>query len=281
VKLQAAERGAPVPERSLPPPATRAGAGSVFSRLFRDARWLSLASVVVVIGLWQWGSGHVSGLLLPPPTAVLDKFLDPAWFARLVGALGQSLVQLCVGFGLTLAIAVPLGTVIGRSPLLRAMFEPVITAIYAIPPVAFVPFLIIWFGLFLEARIALVFWMSFFDVLVVMIAGARDVRGSLIDVGRSFGASHGQRLRLIVLPALLPFFVAALRVGSARAINGMITAELFFAAVNLGALMKRGTQDFDTAAVLSVVVLICLLGLVAQSSIVALERRVLHWHVRT
>jgi NitT/TauT family transport system permease protein len=264
-----------------PPPAIRAGAGSVLSRFFGDPRWLSLASVVVVLGLWQWGSGPVSGLLLPPPTTVLGKFLDPAWFSRLVAALGQSLIQLVIGFGLTLAIAVPLGTVIGRSPLLRAMFEPVITAIYAIPPVAFVPFLIIWFGLFLEARIALVFWMSFFDVLVVMIAGARDVRGSLIDVGRSFGASHGQRLRLIVLPALLPFFVAALRVGSARAINGMITAELFFAAVNLGALMKRGTQDFDTAAVLSVVVLICLLGLVAQSSIVALERRVLHWHVRT
>ena len=73
------------------------------------------------------------------------------------------------------------------------MFEPVINAIYAIPPVAFVPFLIIWFGLFLEARVALVFLMSFFDMLVIVIAGARDVRGALVDVGRSFGASHRQR----------------------------------------------------------------------------------------
>jgi NitT/TauT family transport system permease protein len=250
-------------------------------RLLGDTRWLSLASVFIGLGLWQWGAAHVSGLLLPSPTEVLGKFLEPAWLSRLVRALGQSSVQLGLGFGLTLVVAVPLGIVIGRSPVLRRMFEPLVTALYAIPPVAFVPFLVIWFGLFLEARVALVFLMSFFDVLVVMIAGARDVRRPLLDVGRSFGASHGQQLRLVVLPALLPFFVAALRVGSARAINGMITAELFFAAANLGGLMKRATQEFDTAAVLSIVVLICLLGLLAQSLILMLERRLLHWHVRT
>jgi NitT/TauT family transport system permease protein len=115
----------------------------------------------------------------------------------------------------------------------------------------------------------------------VVIAGARDVRRPLMDVGQSFGASHVQRLRLIVLPALLPFLFAALRVGSARAINGMITAELFFAAVNLGALMKRASQNFDSAAALSVVVLVCLLGLAAQSLINMLESHFLRWHVRT
>jgi NitT/TauT family transport system permease protein len=261
--------------RSLP-----VQADSILSRAVRDKRLLSLASVLFVIALWQWGAGHVSGFLLPPPADVLDRFLDPKWLSRLIGALGQSLIQLGLGFGLTLLIAVPLGVLIGRSVILTRMFEPVINAIYAIPPVAFIPFLIVWFGLFLEARVALVFLMSVFDVLVIVIAGARDVRSALVDVGRSFGASHQQRLRLIVLPALLPFFFAALRVGSARAINGMITAELFFAAVNLGAIMKRATQNFDSATVLSVVLLICVLGLLAQSGIALLERRVLHWHVR-
>jgi ABC-type nitrate/sulfonate/bicarbonate transport system permease component len=256
-------------------------ADSILSRAVRDKRLLSIASVLFVIALWQWGAGHVSGFLLPPPAEVLSRFLDPKWLSRLLGALGQSLIQLGLGFGLTLLIAVPLGVLIGRSVILTRMFEPVINAIYAIPPVAFIPFLIVWFGLFLEARVALVFLMSVFDVLVIVIAGARDVRSALVDVGRSFGASHQQRLRLIVLPALLPFFFAALRVGSARAINGMITAELFFAAVNLGAIMKRATQNFDSATVLSVVLLICVLGLIAQSGIAWLERRVLHWHVRS
>jgi len=249
-------------------------------RLPIDRRLLSVASVLVVLAIWQWGAGHVSGFLLPTPAEVLGRFLYPKSLGRLVAAFGQSLIQLGLGFGLTLLVAVPLGLVIGRSRVLTRMFEPVINAIYAIPPVAFVPFLIIWFGLFLQARIALVFLMSVFDVLVIMIAGSRDVRRPLLDVGRSFGATHPQRLRLIVLPALLPFFFAALRVGSARAINGMITAELFFAAVNLGAIMKRATQNFDSATVLAVVLLICLLGLAAQSAINALERHLLHWHVR-
>jgi len=263
----------------------KSGAGSSFTgfagrRLPIDRRLLSAASVLVVLAIWQWGAGHVSGFILPAPGDVLGRFLDPKWLTRVASAFGQSLVQLGLGFGLTLLVAVPLGIVIGRSRVLTRMFEPVINAIYAIPPVALVPFLIIWFGLFLQARVALVFLMSVFDVLVIMISGSRDVRKSLLDVGRSFDASHSQRLRLIVFPALMPFLFAALRVGSARAINGMITAELFFAAVNLGAIMKRATQNFDSATVLAVVLLICLLGLAAQSAINALERHLLHWHVR-
>jgi NitT/TauT family transport system permease protein len=257
------------------PPARVVGA------LLASHRVASVLSVVAGLAIWQVAAGHVSDFLLPAPFVVFQRFADPVFLARLLRALSGSLVQLGFGFGLCLLVAVPLGIVIGRSVVLTRMFEPVINALYAIPPVAFVPFLIIWFGLFLEARVALVFLMSVFDVLVVVIAGARDVRRELIDVGRSFGASHRQRLRLIVLPALLPFLFAALRVGSARAINGMITAELFFAAVNLGALMKRASQDFDGATALAVVLLVGVLGLIAQSLINVLEGRVLPWHVRS
>lgn len=268
-----------VQSRSVPGAVKKSGTRAARPRVAPNRGLLSVVSVLVVLGVWQWGSGHVSGFLLPAPAEVLGRFLDPKWLTRLLPAFGQSLLQLGLGFGLTLLVALPLGVVIGRSRVLTRMFEPAINAIYAIPPVAFVPFLIIWFGLFLQARVALVFLMSVFDVLVIMIAGSRDVRRSLVDVGRSFGATQHQRLRLIVLPALMPFFFAALRVGSARAINGMITAELFFAAVNLGAIMKRASQNFDSATALAVVLLICLLGLSAQSAINALERRLLHWHV--
>ncbi|GGE49155.1 taurine ABC transporter permease [Agaricicola taiwanensis] len=255
----------------------RAGKGA---QLWKDPRLLGLLSVIIGLGLWELAADSFSALILPPPSAVLARFFDPAFLPRLLGALGYSLGALVVGFGLALGLALPLGVVLGRSPTLHRMFDPLINAIYAIPPVAFVPFLIIWFGLFFEGRVALVFMMCFFDILVVVIAGSRDVRRSLVDVGRSFGASRGQCLRLVVFPALTPFLFAALRVGSARAINGMITAELFFAAANLGQIMKRSTQAFDTASALAVVVTICLLGLAAQTAIQLLERRLLSWHLR-
>src|ERR1044071_737 len=82
------------------------------ARVAVDRRLLSVASVLIVVGIWQWGAGQVSGFLLPAPAEVLARFLDPKWLTRLVSALGQSLVQLGLGFGLTLLVAVPLGVVI-------------------------------------------------------------------------------------------------------------------------------------------------------------------------
>src|SRR3546814_9362242 len=84
---------------------------------------------------------------------------------QLGAALGASLQHMFVGFGLALAIAIPLGILMGRIPRLEALLDPVVNALYAIPSVAFVPFLIIWFGLFYESRVALVFIMSFPDLL--------------------------------------------------------------------------------------------------------------------
>lgn len=241
---------------------------------------VSCLSVLVGVAIWQGIATQVSGLVLPSPVEVVMKLGDTAFLGRLLPAFGNFLFSLGVGFAISLAIAIPVGTLLGRSSVLSRMFEPTITAIYAIPPVAFVPFLVVWFGLFFEARVALVVLMTVFDMLIVIIAGARDVRSNLIDVGRSFGASRLERFRLIVFPALLPFLFAALRVGIARAINGMITAELFFAAVNLGKLIKRAGQNFDTATVFLIVVSVSILGLVCQTILTRLERRLLHWNIK-
>lgn len=249
-------------------------------RASHRATVISCLSLLAGVGLWQWASTGMSTLILPPPADVAAHLFDPVFFRRLSRALGQSLIPLGLGFAIALAIAAPLGILIGRSPTLGGIAQPVITVFYAIPPIAFVPFLVVWFGLFFEARLALVVLMTVFDVLLVIIAGARDVPQGLLDVGRSFGARGFTRMRLIVLPALSPFLFAGLRVGFARAVNGMITAELFFAAVNLGAVMKRATQDFDTAGVLLVVLVVCLLGLLGQTALTVLETRLLHWHVR-
>jgi ABC-type nitrate/sulfonate/bicarbonate transport system permease component len=246
----------------------------------RRSLLISCLSVVVGLCIWQLIAMQVSGLILPSVSAVALRVIQPGFAASLLWALIRALGALVVGFAISLAVAIPLGIAMGRSRTLARMFEPVITGLYAIPPVAFVPFLVIWFGLFFEARVALIVLMTLFDMLLVITAGARDVRTGLVDVGRSFGASNLARLRLIVFPALSPFLFAALRVGFARAVNGMITAELFFAAVNLGGLMKDAADDFDTAGALLVVLVVCVLGLWGQSLLNLLEKRMLHWHVR-
>jgi NitT/TauT family transport system permease protein len=258
----------------------RSASAGALQHGWRRETLLALISILAGLILWEFAAGYFPQIILPAPSAVVVKMSNPAVFAKLMSALAGSLAQLTLGFVLAFGVAVPLGMIIGRSTTLTQMFEPVIAALYAIPPVTFVPFFIIWFGLFFEARVALVFLMCVFDILVIIIKGARDVRSMLLDVGRSFGASRSQQLRLIVFPAMTPFLFAALRVGSARAINGMITAELFFAAVNLGGILKQASQNFDTASAMAVVVVVCLLGLIVQSGITLFEARISRWDVR-
>lgn len=243
-------------------------------------RVLQAASILIGLLLWEAIASQLSTFILSPPSTVLTKFFDLSFTAQLLAALGNALQHMFLGFGLALLVAVPLGILMGRLPWLNAMLDPVVSAVFAIPTIAFVPFFIIWFGLFFESRVALVFAMAVIDMLVIVVAGARDLRPELLSAGRSFGATRFQLVTKVMLPAMMPFLLTAGRIGMARSINGMITAELFFAAVNLGAIMKTASRTFDSAGLLTVIVLICLVGLLSQYLIGLLESRLLHWKLR-
>jgi ABC-type nitrate/sulfonate/bicarbonate transport system permease component len=241
---------------------------------------LYLLSLLTGLLIWELVAGQFSKVVLSPPSVVARHLVAHTRSLLLPSLLIQSLGHAVVGYLLAAAVAIPLGFLMGRSEKAFHMFDPVVNAIYAIPTLAFVPFLIIWFGLFFEGRTALVFLMCVFDMLVAITAGARNVEPGLVSVGRSFAASRWQIARKILLPASLPFVFTALRIGLVRAVNGMITAELFFAAVNLGAYMQRAQNRFDSAGLLAVLTILCLLGLAAQEGIKGLEARLLPWHVR-
>jgi ABC-type nitrate/sulfonate/bicarbonate transport system permease component len=122
--------------------------------------------------------------------------------------------------------------------------------------------------------------MCVFDILVTVSAGARNVERNLIDVGRAFGAGRWQLFRKVLLPASLPFLFTALRIGLVRAVIALITAELFFAAVNLGKYMQAAQNRFDSAGLLAVLTILAVVGLLAQEGLKALEGQLLPWHVR-
>jgi NitT/TauT family transport system permease protein/sulfonate transport system permease protein len=240
-----------------------------------------LLSLLVGVALWELVARQFSGFILAPPAAVLAQLGQLSLSLELPMLLGRSLLHMIIGFAFATAIAIPVGLAMGRNRVVFELLDPIVNAFYAVPIVAFVPFLIVWFGLYFEARVALVFLMCVFDMIIVVAAGARDVGTNLIDVGRAFGAGSWQTTRLVLVPACLPFLFAALRIGVIRAVNGMITAELFFAAVNLGAFMKSASSRFDSAALLAALVVLCLFGLVLQEALKWLEARVLPWHIRS
>lgn len=229
---------------------------------------------------WEIIAAQFSKVVLSPPTAVARHLYSHTVTLELPRLLWASLGHTALGYLLALAAAVPLGFLMGRSGRVFAMFDPVLNALYSIPTIAFVPFLVIWFGLFFQARTALVFIMCVFDILVTVSAGARNVEQNLLDVGRAFGAGRWLLFRKVLLPASLPFLFTALRIGLVRAVIAMITAELFFAAVNLGKYMQTAQNRFDSAGILAVLTILAVVGLLAQEGLKALEARLLPWHVR-
>ena len=237
-------------------------------------------SLICGLILWELIAAQFSKVVLSPPTAVARHLYAHTVNLELPRLLWASLGHTALGYLLALAAAVPLGFLMGRSARTFAMFDPVLNALYSIPTIAFVPFLVIWFGLFFPARTALVFIMCVFDILVTVSAGARNVERNLIDVGRAFGAERWQLFRKVLLPASLPFLFTALRIGLVRAVIALITAELFFAAVNLGKYMQAAQNRFDSAGLLAVLTILAVVGLLAQEGLKALEGQLLPWHVR-
>lgn len=265
------------PIRTSAPSGTRAALAGL---TMPSGPWHYAASILLGLLAWQAFAARLPGVVFAGPVAVIGHLASETVSGVLPALFLASLQHAALGLALALAVGVPVGLLMGRSRTALHMLNPIVTALFSIPSVAFVPFLIIWFGIFLEARVALVFVMAVFDVIVTVAAGARDIEPRVLQAARSFGAGRRTMLTSVLLPASLPFLFTALRIGTIRAVNAMITAELFFATVNLGAYMERASSKFDMAAMLSVVLLLALFGLALQEGIRRAEARLLPWHVR-
>lgn len=263
---------------SAPLAATAAAASSRLPpRARRNAFGLYVLSVVAGLAAWQAAASQFSHFILAPPISVLSRLLDLMTSGELPQALANASLHTMAGFAIAVAIALPLGIAVGRIPALGDLLSPLFNLVYSVPPIAWVPLIIIWFGLFMEARIAVVVLMTVFDMLFVVAEGAKNVDRRLVNVGRAFGAGRRQVVTSILLPALVPFLFAALRLGVIRAVNAMVTAELFLASVNLGAIMTQASARFDSAAVLGVILILSVIGLVLQEVVLLVERRVCTW----
>ena len=261
--------------------AARAGRRWSVAALAERRPWVLFPlSIFIGLALWEAVGQSLSDALLAPPSEVLVRFLSMLADGTLPSAFASSVQHMAIGFGLAVGVAIPFGIALGRSPSVATACEPVINAIYAIPPVAFVPFLIVWFGLYFEGRVALVFMMCFFEILINVQQGVRNVDRGLLEAAASFDVRGVQLYRKVVIPAALPFILTGLRVGIGRAVNAMITAELFFAAVNIGKLLKSSGNAFDTASMFGIILSVSIFGLLCQEAVRLAERRLLPWYQR-
>ena len=240
--------------------------------------WLiTVASLTAVLLLWQYFGQFIDPVFGSYPTQIAAAFVELARSGKLWTALLESLRPFVVGYGLAIALGVPLGLVIGRFRVLEAALGIYVTAGYAMPLVALVPLLVLWLGLGFAVKAAIVFLMSLFPICINTWLGVTAVPKTLIEVGKSFVASDAVILRRIILPATLPYIMAGIRLAVGRAVVAMVIAEFFTSISGLGAIIINSANNFDTATMFVPIVVLMVLAVGLNGLIGLVERWIAPW----
>ncbi len=235
---------------------------------------LALWAVVAHGNVWL---GVVNPVLLPTPAEVGRVGLDLAASGELTRHFLTSLGRVIQGFGLAALAALGLGLLVGMCVPLRLMAEPVIEFVRPIPPLAFLPMFLVWFGLGEASKIAFIGYTTFFPMFVAIAASVLRVDVVLLRAAASLGASRADLVRRVVLPAALPGIVVALRVGVGLALFVIVGAEFMGADAGLGHLIMEGRTFFNPAQIVIGALVLGLLGSLINTLLLAAERRLLRW----
>ena len=182
-----------------------------------------------------------------------------------------------VGFIASAIVGIPVGIIAGWSKWTDHTLSPLISALNTTPRIALMPLLIVWFGLGFGSKIVLVFLSAVFPIIVNMQSAMLNLDDELRTVAKSYGANKRQLFMTIALPASVPFLITGLRLGIARALMGIIAAEVFGGGEGIGFLIQYAGSMFQVETVFVSVVLIATFGIALDRSFQMISHRVDHW----
>jgi ABC-type nitrate/sulfonate/bicarbonate transport system permease component len=252
------------------------------SRALSLPEWLglSLAGVVTFFAIW-WSlaaSGIVPAQFLPTPLAVVEKFValtqSPFVGYTLQQHLASSFGRFALGFGLAVAIGVPLGLLMGWFRWLDAIVTPLFDALRFVAPIAWVPFAALWFGTGIGGPVLIIFSGAFPPCLINAYRGAKYVEPRLIEAAQTLGASHARMILEVLLPASVPSIVAGLRISAGLGWQSLVGAELIVASSGIGYLLVKGQANISTSIVMSGMIAIGIVGFAIDALLRALEARI-------
>jgi NitT/TauT family transport system permease protein len=191
--------------------------------------------------------------------------------------LQASATEFFTGFALAVVVGVPLGILMGWYSRLNAVLEPFVSALYATPRIALLPLVVIWFGIGLGSKVAIVFLGAIFPILVNTITGVRTIDADFIKVARSFGSTDRQMFLTVALPSSVPLLLTGLRLGLGHALVGIVVGEMYGATQGLGYLIAVAGARFQTDKVMVGILLIASLGIALTELLRAIERRFERW----
>lgn len=239
--------------------------------------WGSLAALLLA---WQAtaSSGLVTPFMLPAPAAVAARIWADFVSGDLAHNLALTLYRALAGFGIAAAGGIALGVGMTRSRVLGWLFDPLISVGFPMPKIAFLPIITLWLGFFDVSKISMVVFDAIFPVVTATIAGTLAVERELLWSARNLGASEGELLREVVLPAAAPEVLTGLQVALPIALIVCIVAEMKMGGVGLGGAMITASRFADSPGVFAGIVEIAVAGYVLVKLMAALRRHLLAWH---
>jgi NitT/TauT family transport system permease protein len=265
---------------------------------------LALGLIVPVFAITEWqlvvSQGWVDAHILPSPLEVAEKWLayllplrtfaeyqaenaGAGWWSwafsgeLVVDSLG-SMYRVLVGFVVGAGLALPLGLAMGVSRAVYAWCNPLVQLLRPIPPIAYIPLSILWFGLGNPPAVFLIALGAFFPVLMNTIAGVRQVDSIYIRAARNLGAGRTTMFLRVILPAAVPYILTGMRIGIGTAFIVVIVAEMIAVNNGLGFRILEGREYFWSAKIIAGMITIGLLGLAIDVFMTRLNNYLLRWH---
>ena len=277
------------PTAPVPAPAPRRRAvvplWSLRSRIPQaKGRLLGFSSVALVFATWcilsyvkMGGKPLVSHFFLPPPDEVIRSLLYLIFEKELLGAVMVSTVRILIAFGLSIAVAIPLGIAMGSFEAVNRFFEPIVAPMRYLPITAFIPLLILWFGIEEEQKIAFLFLGTFVFLLPVVVDAIRGVPEELVQTAFTLGASKWQAIRTVLIPSALPQIFDSFRVMNAIAWTYIILAEIVNAQHGIGYILRLAEQHTKPAWSFAGILVVGLIGIGTDIAIRGVNRLLFNW----
>ncbi|AKG68709.1 MULTISPECIES: taurine ABC transporter permease TauC [Serratia] len=246
---------------------------------------LSTATLLVLLAVW-WAVTAlqlISPLFLPAPQQVLHQlvviaspqgFMDATLWQHLAASLGRILVALLAA----VVIGVPVGIAMGLSETVRGLLDPLIEIYRPVPPLAYLPLMVIWFGIGETSKILLIYLAIFAPVTLSTVAGVRSVAQVRIRAAQALGANRWQLLRFVVLPSALPEILTGIRIGLGVGWSTLVAAELIAATRGLGFMVQSAGEFLATDVVIAGISVIAIIAFGLELGLRALQRRLTPWH---
>src|SRR5438034_7102083 len=243
--------------------------------MFNYRTFVSTITVMAFLAVWEFAprAGIVDATFTSQPTRVVAAGFEIIRTAGFLHDVSVSLSEFALGFTLAIAVGVPLGLVLGRFPLLRYVLDPPVMAIYATPHLALLPIIVVWLGIGMESKIAVVFVGGLIPILVNTIAGVRGVERSWVIAARSFCAREWDVFVKVILPGSMPSVNLGIRLGLSRAVMGVVVGEMYQSQAGIGNKIMRYGSEFRTDYLLFEVLLVSVFGLASTSAVRALEEK--------